>query len=136
MWDSPYEWRMSMKRFALSLFCLLLSAVVLPLASAATAEPLVSPALCQAGGGDGIVLKTITACLASFCSTDSQCRANCPSATSATCSSGTCHYTLPGGGGSGGGGQCPMQRFCSNDSQCYYSLGGIQGTCSGNTCHC
>jgi hypothetical protein len=123
-----------MKRLGLIALCLLLSAAVLP---AYAVEAPVSPALCLANGGAEIVFKTDdTSCPASFCFNDDQCWEHCTQATSAACVAGTCQYTLPGGGGSGSGGQCPYQSFCYDDTQCYYSLGGIQGTCIGGTCHC
>jgi hypothetical protein len=124
----------SKKRLGFAALCLLLSAAALP---AYSAEAPVSPALCVASGGAEIVFKTDTmSCGGSFCFNDDQCWERCTQATSAACVSGTCQYTLPGGGGSGSGGQCPQQRFCQNNSQCAYSLFGIQGTCTGGTCHC
>ena len=123
-----------MKRFGLSLFCLLLS--ILPLASASAADAPVTPALCPGSGGGEIVFKTDdTSCPASFCFNDDQCWEHCTQAISAACVSGTCQYTLPGGPGPGGQ-QCPYQSFCSNDSQCSYPSFGVQGTCIGGTCHC
>jgi hypothetical protein len=126
-----------MKRLGLVAFCLVLSTVVLPLAPASAAETPASQALCLGNGGAEIVFKTDTmSCPASFCFDDSQCWEHCTQAISATCSGGTCHYILPGGGTGGSGGQCPEQRHCLDDSGCSYPLFGIQGTCSGGICSC
>jgi hypothetical protein len=129
----------SMKRLGLVALSLVLSVTLSPLASAAEAPAL--PALCMGSGTAPVIFKSDdTSCPASFCWNDDQCWSQCTQATSAACVSGICQYTLPGGGGSGPlnppTGECPYQSFCSDDSQCYYSLGGIQGSCLGGTCHC
>jgi hypothetical protein len=127
-----------MKKFGFAAFCLLLSAVVLPLTSAFATEAPVSPALCLGSGGAEIVFKTNdTSCPASRCIDDDQCWEHCTQAISASCVAGACQYTLPGGGGgTGSGGQCPYQSHCIDDTQCDYPLFGVQGTCSAGTCHC
>jgi hypothetical protein len=123
-----------MKRLGLVALFLVLSAAVLPLASAAGEAPAL-PALCTGSGAAPIVFKSDdTSCPASFCFNDDQCRSQCTQATSAACVAGTCQYTLPGGGGTGS--QCPYQSFCVDDTQCNYSGFGIQGSCIGGTCHC
>jgi hypothetical protein len=123
-----------MKRFGLGVFCLVLSAAVLPLASASAAPA--SPALCLGSGGAEIVFKTDDmSCPASFCFNDDQCWEHCTQAISAACVSGTCQYTLPGGNGTSGG-QCPYQSYCIDDTQCSYPNFGVQGSCIGGTCHC
>jgi hypothetical protein len=127
-----------MRKLGLISLCLALLAAALPLASAYAEEAPVSPALCLESGTGDIVFKTnTTSCPASRCTTDNQCRAQCSQAISASCVAGACQYTLPGGGtGTGGsGGACPRQSRCVGDSQCLFP-GGIQGTCSGGTCHC
>jgi hypothetical protein len=125
-----------MKRFGLSLFCLVLSAVVLPLASASAEGAPVSPALCLGNGGSEIVFKTDdTSCPASFCFSADQCWEHCTQAISADCVNGTCQYTLPGGGGTSGG-QCPYQSFCNDNSDCSYPSFGAQGTCVNSICQC
>jgi hypothetical protein len=125
-----------MKRFGLSLFCLVLSTTVLPLASASASQAPVSPALCPGNGGAQILFAS-TSCLATRCTDDSECWENCTQATSAACVSGTCQYTLPGdGGGTGSGGECPVQNRCSDDTDCSYPSFGLQGTCVSGVCQC
>jgi hypothetical protein len=127
-----------MKRLGLSLFCLVLSTTVLPLASVSASQAPVSPGVCAGNGGAGIVFKTDTmSCPASRCTDDSECWAHCTQAISAACVSGACQYTLPGGTGGGtGGGQCPLQTRCIDDTDCSFPSFGVQGTCVSGACQC
>jgi len=70
-------------------------------------------------------------CVAVRCSTVSECWAACPGASSVSCVSNGCRYTLPGGGGGGGGPTCPLTR-CSDDADCVCK--GQQGYCETRAC--
>ncbi|NTX62041.1 hypothetical protein HUA74_15370 [Myxococcus sp. CA051A] len=70
-------------------------------------------------------------CVAVRCSTVSECWAACPGASSVSCVSNGCRYTLPGGGGGGGGPWCELTR-CSDDADCVCK--GQQGYCEARAC--
>jgi hypothetical protein len=70
-------------------------------------------------------------CLSVRCTSESDCWAACPSASSVSCTSNACRYTYPGGGGGGGGPTCPATR-CIDDSDCVCS--GRQGYCDARVC--
>ena len=125
-----------MKKKTVLTLSFLLSVFVLPLSTAHAEETPASPALCGMTLGTPEVLLTVSmGCYLHLdCIDEQQCWTNCPEALSASCTLSGCQYTMPGGGGTGSGGACPQQRDCIDDSQCVY--GSLQGTCSGDTCHC
>jgi hypothetical protein len=89
-----------------------------------------SPVSCAAATvGLSFLWRTGEGCLSSFCRSDEDCP--CATATSATCSGGTCQYTFPGGGGGDPHG-C-SHGFCNSTLDCL-CMDGTYAACLNNLC--